>query len=110
MGPVATKVISLLKQKRHGEGAMPIYRIEQYELYSSAYRIEANSEAEAIGKLLAGEAKPLDHSLTFIEVAEDFGMPAEEFRDLTESLESIAVSCTDVIPSIRSIEIIPEQA
>lgn len=31
---------------------MPVYEIEQYELHSLKYRVEANSEAEAIAKLL----------------------------------------------------------
>ena len=83
---------------------MPTYEIEQYELHALKYRVEANSEAEAIAKVLNGTAMPVDNGLEYIEVAEDFGMPAEEYRDLTEALRDLGVSVDVVIPSIRSVE------
>ncbi len=84
---------------------MPVYEIEQYELHSSKYRVEANSEAEAIAKLLYGEADPVDDSLEYIEVADDFGLSVYENRDLAEPLHKLGVPVSEhVIPSIRSIE------
>ena len=84
---------------------MPMYEIEQYELHTSKYRVEANSEAEAIVKLLDGEADLVDNSLEYIEVADDFGMPVDENRDLAEQLHELGVPIDEhVVPSIRSIE------
>lgn len=84
---------------------MPVYEIEQYELHISKYRVEANSEAEAIVKLLDGEADPMDDSLEYIEVADGFGMPVDENRELAEQLHELGVPVGEhVIPSIRSIE------
>lgn len=84
---------------------MPMYEIEQYELHISKYRVEASSEAEAIVKLLDGEADPVDNSLEYIEVADDFGMPVDENRDLAKQLHELGVPVSEhVIPSIRSIE------
>lgn len=84
---------------------MPVYEIEQYELHISKYRVEANSEAEGIVKLLDGEADPVDNSLEYIEVADDFGMPVDENRDLAEQLHELGVPIDEhVISSIRSIE------
>ncbi len=84
---------------------MPVYEIEQYELHTSKYRVEATSEAEAIVKLLDGEADPMDDSLEYIEVADDFGMPVDENRDLAAELHELGVPIDEhVIPSIRSIE------
>jgi hypothetical protein len=37
---------------------MPVYEVEQYELHVQTFRIDAPSEAEAIAKLLNGEAEP----------------------------------------------------
>jgi predicted transglutaminase-like protease len=83
---------------------MPTYEIEQYELHVMKYRVEAASEAEAIAKVLNGTAMPVDNSLEYIEVAEDFGMPTEEYRELAEALRGLGVQVDEVIPSIRSVE------
>jgi hypothetical protein len=84
---------------------MSIYEIQQYELHAMKYRSEAPSEAEAIAKLFAGEAEPVEQSQDMIEVADDFGLPVDEYRDLAESLRDLGVSVGDtVIPSIRSIK------
>ena len=42
--------------------------------------MSANSEAEAIAKLLGGEFEPVEGGLEFIEVAEDFGLPTGSAR------------------------------
>lgn len=83
---------------------MPIFEIEQYELQTVKYRIEAANEAEAVVKLLDGEAEPVDNSLEFIEVADDFGLPADEYAELANQLNELGVPVGEhVIPSIRSI-------
>ena len=89
---------------------MPLYEIEQYELHTQKYRVEADGEAEAISKLFNGEADPLDDSLEFIEVSDEFGMSRDDNLDLAKSLWAIDVLCTEVIPTVRSIEIVSEQA
>lgn len=89
---------------------MPKYEIEQYELHTQKYRVEADSEAEAIAKLFNGEADPQEGSLEFIEVSDEFGMSRDDNLDLAKSLWAIDVFCTDVIPSVRSIEIVGEES
>ena len=85
---------------------MPNYEIEQYELHTMKYRVEASNEAEAIKKLFAGEADPMDNGIEYIEVCEDLGLPADEHRELADQLRSLGVSVGEhVIPSIRSIEL-----
>ena len=83
---------------------MPTFEIEQYELHAMKYRVEAASKAEAIAMLFAGEAEPVEQSQDYIEVATDYGLPAEEHRELAEALRSLGVSVDAVIPSIRCIE------
>lgn len=84
---------------------MPTYEVEQYELHVMKYRVEAPSQAEAIARAFHGEAEPVDQSQEFVEVAEDFGLPAEEHRDLAQALRALGVSVPGaVIPSIRSVE------
>lgn len=84
---------------------MPTFEIEQYELHAMKYRIEANSEAEAIVKLLDGKADPVEQSQEYIEVADDYGMPVDEFPELAKALRDLNVRVReDIIPSIRSIE------
>jgi hypothetical protein len=84
---------------------MPVYEIEQYELHTQKFRVEAKDEAEAIAKLLDGDAEAVDNALEYIEVAEDVGLPVDEFRWLAKRLEKLGVPVGDrVIPSIRSVE------
>jgi len=52
-----------------------------------------------------GKNEPVDDSLEYVEVAEDIGLPVDEYRELAEELRALGVSVGhDVIPSIRSIE------
>ena len=83
---------------------MPTFEIEQYELHAMKYRIEATSEVEAIALLFAGEAEPVEQSQDFIEVADDYGLPADEHPELAEALRKQGIPVDAVIPSIRSIE------
>ena len=83
---------------------MPKYEIEQYEIHTTKYRVEANSEAEAIVKVLDGEVEPVNDSQEYIEIAEDFGMPVDEYRELADELQNLGVPVGEhVIPSIRSV-------
>ena len=85
---------------------MPTFVIEQYEIHTQTYRVEASSEAEAIKILFDGQADPVDNGLEFIEVCEDLGLPADEHRKLAAQLRSLGVTVGDVvIPSIRSVEV-----
>lgn len=83
---------------------MPVFEIEQYEIHTQKFRVEADSEAQAIKCLFDGEAEIAGEGTELIEVADDFGLPAEEFRDLADALHKLGVSVDVVIPSIRSIE------
>lgn len=84
---------------------MPVFEIEQYELHTQKFRVEAKDEAEAIAKLLDGEAEAVDNGLEYIEVAEDVGLPIDEFGELAKKLEKLGIPVGErVIPSIRAIE------
>jgi hypothetical protein len=84
---------------------MPTYEIQQYELHATTYRVEAKDEAHAIARLFNGEADPVDNSLDFIKVADDYGLPVGENRELAVQLRSLGVGIDDdIIPSIRNIE------
>jgi hypothetical protein len=84
---------------------MPMFEIEQFELHAMKYRVVAENAAQAIAKLFQGEAEPVDGSLEYIEVAEDYGLPAEEHRELADQLRELGVAVGEaVIPSIRSIQ------
>lgn len=84
---------------------MPTYEIEQYELHTTKYQVKAQSEAEAIAKLFRGQAEAVDNSQALIEVAEDCGLPADEYPELVEALRKLGVTgIREVIPSICGIE------
>jgi len=83
---------------------MPTFEIEQYELHVITYKVKAPNEAQAIAKVLGGLAQPVDGSLEYVEVAEDFGLPADEDQQLARQLRKLGVQVDEVIPSIRSVE------
>lgn len=83
---------------------MPIYEIEQYEVYAQTYRVRDASPAEAVKRLLNGEATPLDNSLDLIEVCHTMGLPVAEHAGIAAELRRLQVPIPGtVIPSIRSI-------
>ena len=61
---------------------MPLFEIEQYELHSTTYRVRADDEAEAIAKVLKGNATMVSNSQELIEVCDDRGLPVEQHQDL----------------------------
>ena len=83
---------------------MPVYEIEQYEVHTQKYRVKARNEAQAIKKLLDGEAEPVDDGTDYIEICEDLGLPEDKYPELAQKLRSLGVTVKDYIPSIRSIE------
>lgn len=83
---------------------MPVYEIEQYELHTMTYRVEADDSADAIVRLLDGEAEAMDNTLDFIEVADERGMLVEDHPELADKLRTLGVPVDDrIIPSIRII-------
>lgn len=82
---------------------MPIFEIEQYELHTTTYHVEADNIAEAIVKLLDGDGDPVDNSTEYIEVADDKGLWAEDHPELAQRLRDQGVPVDHVIPSIRNV-------
>lgn len=83
---------------------MPTFEIEQYEIHTMKYRIEAENEAQAIAGLFNGEAEPVEGSLEYVEVCEDLGLPTDEHLELAEKLHEMGIGVNDaVIPSIRQV-------
>ncbi|TWU41868.1 hypothetical protein [Novipirellula artificiosorum] len=83
---------------------MPLYEVEQYEIHSTKYRVIADSPADAIAQVLDGEADQIDDSMEFIEVADDIGLPLDEYDELAEKISKLGVPVDEhFIPSIRSI-------
>lgn len=93
-----------MPQTTRREPTVAIFEIEQYEVHVQRYQVVAKSEAEAIKKLFDGEATAVDNGLELVEVCEDLGLPVDEYPELCEELQSLGVSLSEVIPSIRSIE------
>jgi hypothetical protein len=82
-----------------------IFEIEQYEVHVQRYRVEANSGAEAIARLYQGEADPIDNSLEYVEVADEYGMPVDQNQEVAEQLRNLGITVgEDIIPSVRTIE------
>jgi hypothetical protein len=91
--------------KAYWNQPMPMFEIEQYELHVSKYRVAADNRAEAIAKLFAGEVDSVEQSQEFIEVADEYGLSAEEFPELVQELKNLGVKgIKGVIPSVRGVE------
>jgi hypothetical protein len=86
---------------------MPTFEIEQFELHVTTYRVEADDPADAIVKLLDGEAEPVDDSQEYVEIAEERGLLVADHPELAAKLRTLGVPVDDrIIPSIRSIEVV----
>lgn len=83
------------------------YVIEQYELHSRKVVVEADSEADAVAKLLLGKVTvDTDGTSTeAIEVCDEYGIGMDEDELLCMEVESLGVRLdrNEFIPSIRSV-------
>lgn len=86
------------------------YVVEQYLLYSLKYHVSAESEAEAVWKVLDEQVSHLDESLEYVEAAADYGISADDEPELCRELAEFDIHVKDVIPSIREITQIPDDA
>jgi hypothetical protein len=87
-----------------GKAVMATFEIEQYEVHTQTYHVEAVNEAEAIKNFFAGDGDAIDNGLDYIEVADNLGLPAEQHPQLADAVRAANRTVTDVIPSIRRIE------
>ena len=84
---------------------MPLYEIEQLELYAQGYLVRADSEADALERFFHGEGKQNLTSIEFAGMANNYGLSLTERPDLASELMDRGVINGDdiVVPSIRSI-------
>lgn len=82
---------------------MPVFQVEQYEVHSMTYQIEADDVAQAIVKLFDGEGEPVANSLEYVEIADERGLWSDEHPKLAEQLRSHGLPVDQVIPTIRSV-------
>jgi hypothetical protein len=83
---------------------MPTFEVEQYEIHTMTYQVQAKSEAQAIAQVLDGQGEPLDDRLDYIEVGADLGLSSDEFPELAQQLRKLGVRLDDtIIPSIRGV-------
>jgi hypothetical protein len=82
---------------------MPLYEIDQYEIHVLRHKIQADNEADAITKLFQGEGEAT--SFIFVGIANDYGMPVDDHRDLADQLfdRGVIDGNDEIIPSIRDI-------
>jgi hypothetical protein len=82
---------------------MPQYEIEQYVLYKLKYHVSADSEAEAIWRVLDEQVEHIEESLEFVEAAESYGLSADDYPELCQELSTFEIPARDIIPSIAAI-------
>lgn len=85
---------------------MASYEVELYELHATKYRIEnATDAADAVIKALNGEGRVEDNCTDFVEIAESYGMSAEENRNLATKLAGRGAHnwADEIICGVRSV-------
>lgn len=86
------------------EGTPEPFLVEQYELHVSTYRVITASAAEAIAKVLRGEAELVENSTEYVGVCDTIGMPIDGNEELANELSEMNVYVDEEkIPSIRSV-------
>jgi hypothetical protein len=88
---------------------MPLFSVEQYELYVQELEVEASDEAEAVAKVLQGHCKMT--AMEFVSHPEVLGMSLHEAPELASRLfeRGILKDGDVVVPSIRSISLVDER-
>ena len=87
---------------------MAFYEVDQYELYFQSYQVEAESEADAIAKVLNGDPEEMDEmgELEYVGLANDYGILVDCNQELVDAIRlhdpSIQIKGV-VISSIRDV-------
>lgn len=81
--------------------AVRTYRVEQYEIWSHAYRVDAASEGEAVRKVLQGGLLAMADKLTLIGLLNERGLSTSVYPDVAAAVD---MADYPFIPSIRSVE------
>ena len=63
------------KRRRRSRLVLKTFRVEQYEIWTQAYRVQARNQEEAVKLVLAGSGEPIDNDLEFVETADTMGTP-----------------------------------
>lgn len=92
---------------------MPLYEVQQYESHIAFYNVEADSPAEAVRKVLDGEAEDdlVDGSPEYVEVDETRGIKLAEQLVLARELDRLGVTNQfrdQIVPSIRTVRLLPD--
>lgn len=88
------------------------YRIQQYELHTHWYEVEAADRGEAVMQffLRGGTAIDMDGEQGFLGPAMEHGMPIDDDPDLEEELREAGVGLDDgQLMSVRAIEVVPQE-
>ena len=83
---------------------LTVYEIEQYEVHLATYRVASRSVADAIKKVLEGEADLVDGSLQYIDIDTERGLRLDGDPKLADELMKLGVGLdVDQVPSIHSV-------
>jgi hypothetical protein len=82
---------------------MPSYIIEQYEIHSSKYEVEADNIRDAISKMEDGDAVLVDMNTEYIEIPDNIGMSVDMLDE--KDFNSLEIPEGEFIPGIRSIKL-----
>jgi hypothetical protein len=86
------------------------FEVELYELHSSKVKVQARNKAEAILKALKAESEPVDDSSEYIEMADGYGVFANDAglaltkEELAEVTKELGIKPCESIPSFRQVE------
>lgn len=85
---------------------MPRFCVEQYELHVTKYIVEAASAMEAVEQVYAGNVDPPEDGSKYLEVADGYGMPVAEHRELAAAMRATPAQYLvgrDVIHGLRNV-------
>ena len=86
------------------------FEVELYELHASRVTVHAKNKAEAILKAVHGRGEPVDDSSEYVEMADGYGMTANDavlgltVEELNHITSDLGIKRLDIIPTLRMIE------
>jgi hypothetical protein len=86
------------------------FEVELYELHSAKVRVHAKDKAEAILRALEAKSEPVDDSGEYIEMADGYGVFANDAglaltkEELAKVTKELGIKPCESIPAVRQVE------
>lgn len=102
--------VEVSKEEKVEREEVKEFEVELYELHASKVSVHAKDKAEAILKAVHGQGDPIDDTCEYVEMADGYGMTANDAglalneEELAKVTKELGIQRLGIIPTLRQIE------